>query len=190
MRRTLNEILLAVVIAVVVGFGSALAALELNRSSSALTIGPWRATVAGPQDNPYARAAAAVAEDLPLASDEGIAFIARTDSDGRSLDGLCAYEIAGRAPAARLWSLTVYDSEDSLMASPSGRTSFHSQEILREADGSFTISASVEPRSGNWLPVRLGTSLTFVFRLYDSPLGPGLVAANRPMPVITSVDCR
>jgi len=192
MRRRLNELMLVIAIAIVSGIGSALIAMDLSRDSAALSIGPWQAAspASGSEGNPYRRAAAATGDGIPLGTDEGIAFLARSDSAGEPLDGRCDYEVSGQAPSAALWTFTVYDGEERLMDNPAGRTGFHSREILRREDGSFAILVSAEPRPGNWLPVASASEITFAFRLYDAAFGAGIGGTERPMPEIVAVGCR
>lgn len=191
MYRFLNEILLVLVIAIVGGVGSALIVLDQSRDSGSLAIGPWTAIpgVPGPQDNPYARAAAAAETALPLDIAEGIVFTARTDSDGEALLAQCDYVISGRTPSAALWSLSVYDRDEGLMANPAGRTGFHSGEILRLPDGGFAIALSQTPKSGNWLPVTGSGGLVIVLRLYDTPVSTGLQSVP-VMPAIIRERCQ
>lgn len=191
MYRFLNEILLVVVIALVGGVGSALIVLDQSRNSGSLVIGPWSAIpgVPGPQDNPYARAAAAVETALPLDIAEGIVFTARTDSDGEPLVARCDYLISGRMPPAALWSLTLYDRDNGLMDSPARRTGFHSREILRSPDGGFAIALAPTPQPGNWLPVSGDGELVIVARLYNTPVSTGL-PSDPVMPAIARGRCR
>ncbi len=189
MRRFIVEILLVLVIAVVTGGGSALYALDQARNRGTMAIGPWTAAP-GTSDNPYATAIAATTRDLPLGTAEGIAFTARTDSDGRALTGSCDYAVSGQTPPAELWTFTVYGGDGALMANAAGRTGLHSRQILRDPDGQFTISVSPFAQPGNWVPANGDDGLIFVLRLYDTPLTTALAAAQRRMPTITAETCR
>lgn len=184
------DILMVAVIALVVGGGSALLALDQARSRGTMAIGPWTAAPGAGVSNPYVAAIAATTHDIPFGTAEGIVFTARSDSDGRPLNSRCDYTIAGQTPTARLWTLTVYDSDGALMANAAGRTGFHSREVLRAADGSFAIAVSPFAQPGNWVPVAAETGLIFVLRLYDTTLTTGLAVAGRTMPAITAETCR
>lgn len=192
MRRFINEILLALVIALVGGVGTALLAIEQSRQSGAIAIGPWTARpgTTGPQDNPYARALAATRLELPLDAAEGIIFTATIDDNGAPLTARCDYTISGQTPQARLWSLTAYDAATGLMETANGRTGFHSQEILRDADGRFTIALSRLVQPGNWLPAAEGADILLVLRLYDTAIGSTLVSNTPMMPSISRGRCR
>lgn len=192
MRRFLTEALLIVVIASVGGFGSALIALERARNSGTLSMGAWVADLraTGASDNPYSAAIAATTLNLPLGTAEGLAFTAKVDDEGRELSGRCDYSIKGRTPSALLWTLSVYDDQDLLMANPASRTGFHSREILRDPDGAFTVSVSASVQPGNWLPAEAAGGIVFVLRLYDTPLTTGLSAGDEAMPAIIAGRCR
>ncbi|MHA1559456.1 MAG: DUF1214 domain-containing protein [Alphaproteobacteria bacterium] len=189
MRRVIIDAMLVIAIALSSGLGSALFALELSRNRGTMSIGPWTAAPEAGVDNPYAATIAATTLDLPFGASEGIVFTARTDSRGEPLKSSCSYTIAGRAPESRLWTLTVYDADNGLMANPASRTGFHSRELLWDSDGQFTITMSTSARPGNWIPTNATDRLVVVFRLYDTPLTTGL-ADELEMPDIRVEACR
>ena len=188
-RRVVIDAMLVIAIALSTGLGSALFALELSRNQGSMAIGPWTAAPEAGADNPYAATIAATTLDLPFGASEGIVFTARKDSHGDPLRGSCSYTIAGGAPESRLWTLTVYDAVNGLMANPASRTGFHSRELLWDSDGQFTITMSKSARPGNWIPTNAADRLVIVFRLYDTPLTTGL-AAELDMPDITVEACQ
>ncbi len=153
--------------------------------------GPWTAqpTAETTTTNPYAAAIAATLLDLPLGVAEGLAFTATTDADGAPLLSRCDTTIEGRILPARLWTLTVYDGNGRLMANAASRTSFHSRELLRRPDGSFTIDLSPTPLPGNWIPTGPEGGLVLVLRLYDTPLTTGLPPPEFALPVIRRGAC-
>ena len=55
------------------------------------------------------------------------------------LDGRCTFIVSGVTPAARYWTLTLYDPEGRLVANTIDRHGFTSEEILRDIEGRFTI---------------------------------------------------
>ncbi|MCC6734548.1 MAG: DUF1214 domain-containing protein [Bauldia sp.] len=189
--RPIRDLALAVVIAVALGLASAAVAINQRANAGAATFGPWvaRTGEAAGQADPYARAAAAATIDLPLGTAEGLAFAADTDSRGRRLDSRCTYTIAGRSLPARLWTINAYDGAGLLMANPSGRSGFHSRNLVRAADGSFTIAIAASPQPGNWIPIA-GDGLLLVLRLYDTPLTTGLAPTDLSLPSIERGACR
>ncbi len=80
-----------------------------------------------------------------MGSGDGVAFLARADDNGRSLDGRCDVLVSGSTPQARFWTLTLYDPEGRLVANSIERQGFTSQEIVRRSDGSFEIV--IEPNA-------------------------------------------
>lgn len=157
----------------------------------ALQIGPWTAwPMANAQDaNRYARARIARSGDLPLASGEGIAFLALEDSAGKPLDGRCSYRIAPILPPARWWTLTPYDGEAHLLENAAGRQGFTSAEILRESAEEAAIVTGPQAQPGNWLPTPPG-AFSLALRLYDSPISTGLGTKDTvPLPAIDKVGC-
>ena len=53
------------------------------------------------------------------------------------LDGRCDVVVSGVTPAARFWTLTLYDQKGHLVANSLQRYGFTSQEIIRGADGAL-----------------------------------------------------
>ena len=130
-----------------------------------------------PGIDPYARAMVARTGELPVGSGDGVAFYARADDAGQSLDGRCDVLLSGTTPQARFWTITLYDPEGRLVANSMQRQGFTSQEIIRNADGSFDITVGPRARPGNWLPTGGVEKYLLVLRLYDTPVGDG--DANR-----------
>src|SRR5262249_22204735 len=139
--------------------------------------------------DPYSLAMLARTGEVPLGAGEGLSFTAEDDASGALLSGTCAYDVVGQTPPARLWTLTAYDEEGRLMVNVAHRPGFHSREILRDADGDFTIHVSPTVTPGNWLPVAPVENFRLVLRLYDTPLTTGNQLAELSMPVIHKVGC-
>ena len=185
--RLLLGSLFALAVAALVGLGATWLALTRGTAFGAVTIGAWTSfPKSGTRDvDPYSRAAIARSGELPVGSGDGVAFLARTDDDGRSLDGRCEVRISGTTPQARFWTLTLYDPRGRLIGNAVDRQGFTSQEIVRNADGSFDIAVAPRTRAGNWLPTNGVESYVLVLRLYDSPVGVATRAAREaPMPSI------
>ena len=82
--------------------------------------------------------------ELPTALGDGVSFryIRRR---GQNLDGRCDVVVSGVTPAARFWTVTLYNPDGALVANSTNRYGFTSQEIARHADGKFEIV--VAPRA-------------------------------------------
>jgi hypothetical protein len=190
--RFLLGLLFAFTVATVVGLGATWFALTEGTAFGAITIGAWTAWpktgTAGV--DPYARAAIARNGELPIGSGDGVAFFASADDNGRVLDGRCDVILSGTTPQARFWTLTIYDREGQLIASSLERKGFTSQEIARQADGSFAIVVAPRARPGNWLPTGGAERYVLVMRLYDTPIGVATRASREAtMPAITVERC-
>jgi hypothetical protein len=185
-------ILFAFTVATFIGLGATWYASIHGVDWGGVTIGAWTARPrTGTTDiDPYSRALIARNGALPLASGDGVAFTARTDSAGRPLSGRCDVTIAGVTPAARYWTLTLSDPRGHPIANQVGRYGFTSEEIVRRSDGSFTIVATPHARPGNWLPTAGADSYILVLRLYDTSVGVATRASREtPMPAITTGAC-
>jgi len=115
-------------------------------------------------------------------------FEANQDSAGQPLDGKCSYRIDGSNPDARWWSITVYGTDHYLLPNSSKRYSVTKTNVVRSADGSFSVRLSTTPEEGNWIATsENGFELTL--RLYN----PGTSVRERPdavtLPSVTKEAC-
>jgi hypothetical protein len=190
--RLLIGLLFSFAVAAIFGLGLTQFALTRGTAFGAITIGAWTAwPKTGTADiDPYARAAIARSGELPIGSGDGVAFFASTDDVGRPLDGRCTVTLAGTTPAARFWTVTLYDLDGRLVPNAADRYGFTSQEIARRADGSFDIVLAPRARPGNWLPTGGIDRYVVVLRLYDTPVGVATrTAKDAPMPAVTAGAC-
>ncbi|HEY5378651.1 MAG TPA: DUF1214 domain-containing protein [Pseudolabrys sp.] len=190
--RLLLGTLFALVVAAAVGLGATYFALTRGAAFGPLTIRSWTAwPKTGTVDaDPYAQASIARSGRLPTALGDGVAFTALNDDKGRVLDGRCAVVLSGVTPAARFWTLTLYNFDGELVANSLNRYGFTSQEIVRHADGSFEIVVAPRANPGNWLPTGGVERYQLLLRLYDTAVGVSTKAGREvPMPAVTVRSC-
>jgi len=190
--RLLFGTLFALVVAAAVGLGSTYFALTRGAAFGALRIGSWTAwPKTGTQDaDRYARAEIARTGRLPVALGDGVMFVASTDDKDKRLDGRCDVEIAGVTPAARFWTLTLYNRAGELVPNSINRYAFTSQEIVRRGDGSFEIVVAPRANAGNWLPTGGAERYTLALRFYDTAVGVATKEGREvPMPAILTRSC-
>ena len=112
------------------------------------------------------------------------------DSRSAPLDGGKNYSVnlPRRIPAARFWSLTIYDNQTrSMLDTPqrfprAGSQSFPSPAAVANADGSTTIyfgPKAPEGKTSNWIQTTPGKGWFVLLRLY-SPLPPFFDKSWRP----------
>ncbi len=179
-------------LAAVIGLGATWLTVTRGIAFGSLTIGGWTAwPKSGSVDiDPYARATIARTGELPIGTGDGVAFYAHTDDAGNPFDGRCTFVISGMSPAARYWTVTLYDPEGRLVANTIGRHGFTSAEIVRETDGRFAISIGPRARPGNWLPSGGIEKFVLVWRLYDTPISvASRTTKEGPMPSIVRKGC-
>ncbi len=190
--RLLFGSLLSLFIAALIGLGATWLALTRGTAYGGVTLGAWTAWPKNgtPGIDPYAKALVARTGDLPIGSGDGVAFYARTDDAGGTLDGRCDLILSGITPQARFWTMTLYDPQGGLVANALQRHGFTSQEIIRNADGSFQIAVGPRARPGNWLPTGGVERYVLVLRLYDTPIGVATrTGRDAPMPTIMRRAC-
>jgi hypothetical protein len=179
-------------IAAAVGLGATWLTLTRGVAFGSLTIGAWTAwPKSGSVDiDPYARATIARTGELPTGIGDGVAFYAKSDDGKNGFDGRCAFTISGMTPAARYWTVTLYDPDGKLVANIIDRHSFTSDEIVRSGDGSFAITVAPLARPGNWLPTGGVDKFVLVLRLYDTPIGVSTGTTKEgPMPAVARKGC-
>jgi hypothetical protein len=184
--------LLALAIATMVGLGLTWTTATRGTDLGTLTIGAWtaRPRTGTSEIDPYARASIARSGELPIGTGDGITFTATTDDRKKLLDGRCDVVVSGVTPAARFWTLTLYDAKGRLVANTLQRYGFTSQEVVRNADGAFEIRIAARSRAGNWLPTSALERYVLMLRLYDTPVGVATrTQKDAPMPTIATVGC-
>jgi hypothetical protein len=190
--RLILVVLLALVIAIVIGLGATWIAVTRGTDVGTLTIGAWTARPGtGAADiDPYSHAMIAQSGELPIGTGDGIAFLATADDKQRPLDGRCDVVVSGVTPAARFWTLTLYDRKGHLVANSLQRYGFTSEEIVRNSDGSFAVHVAARARAGNWLPTGGIERYTLMLRFYDTPVGVATrTQRDAPMPAIATGGC-
>lgn len=190
--RLIALALLALMIATGVGLGTTWMTATRGTDLGTLTIGAWtaRPRTGTSEIDPYARASIARSGELPVGTGDGVAFTATTDDGKRPLDGRCDVTVSGVTPAARFWTLTLYDPKGHLVPNALQRYGFTSQEIVRGSDGAFEIRIASRSRAGNWLPTGAVERYVLILRLYDTPVGVATrTQRDAPMPAITTTGC-
>ncbi|MCO4318357.1 DUF1214 domain-containing protein [Phyllobacterium sp. 21LDTY02-6] len=192
MLRNIALALLAVVIALGGGMASAWYAVNRFEGFGALTVGQWTAhpDAGTPMSDPYAKARAAREGAFPLGSAEGLIFYARADDQGAPLERRCTYKISGHSPNSRFW--TLHAADRGLIPIEPGRgrlPALHSRQILRDADGTFTVEVSPLAQPGNWLPVAGDGRMVLVMTLYDTPVGSNSGLVEMTFPAVARVGC-
>lgn len=167
-----------------VGSGAPLFVRQLNGWSFSPRIG-------AADIDPYARARLFSEGGLPLASGEGFALQARSDSDGAPLDSSCQYQLASPFPIARYWTVTLVDRSGRLMPNLAERTGFTSSEIVRTHEGLFSIEIGPVPQAGNWLPTGRNTgAFEVILRFYETPLAATATQLDsRTLPTLRKKGC-
>jgi hypothetical protein len=179
-------------LAAAIGLGATWLTLSHGIAFGSLTIGAWTAWPknGSVEIDPYARATIARTGELPIGAGDGLAFYAHTDDAGNTFDGRCTFTISGMTPAARYWTVTLYDPEGRLVANKIDRHGFTSAEIVRDSSGRFAINVGPRARPGNWLPTGGVEQFVLVWRLYDTPIGlASLTSKEGPMPAIVRKGC-
>jgi len=181
----------AMVAGLVLGLVITVLSLDSGYGFNPLRAGPWTAWpgVGGSESDPYARAVVSRSGEAPLGRDQGLAFVANTDSAGAPLDGACDYAIIDPLPAARFWTIGLASPNGGLLANPTGRYVFSSADVLRREGGAFEISVGREARAGNWLSPGAARSFVVFLRLYDTSLDVDARPDPQAFPKIIKLGC-
>lgn len=185
-------VLYAIAIALALGLGSVSLVTQKTYPLGGVRAGPWVSwpRIGSRDADPYVKAIDARSATVPLALGEGLTITADADGTGQPLQARCAYQIAGDTPAARAWTLTVYDEAGRFPVNDAARAGFTSSEILRETNGTFVILMGREARPGNWLPTPAAGRLSLMLRLYESPASVASASLDpKSLPSITRLEC-
>ena len=177
----------------VLGLASADWATRGGYPFGGVQVGAWTAWPRAGSANadPYTRAVNARRGEIPLAVGEGLLLTAAVDDQGQALDATCTYRIGGGTPPARAWTLTVAGRGAREPGRPTVREGFTSTEVLRTADGRFSVVLAPEVQPGNWLPSpRDSGPVRLALRLYDTPAAASVGSLDRDsVPAITRLGC-
>jgi len=155
--------------------------------------GVWKTSLVtgSPQSDPYTRARVALHGLLALNRNETIYYTATEDSDGAKLDGKCRYDIQGRDPNARWWSITAYGSDDYLIPNSGNLYSVSQTSVRRQKTGVFQIAvggAAAPAESTNWIPAGDG-AFSLTLRLYNPGPDVALDPEHAVLPALKKVSC-
>lgn len=186
----LARLVVAVLLALVIGAGSAYLAVKSLSGDAVVANGPWTTslTTGGAKADSYTRAYVALTGLLALNKDETIYFGAKVDSAGEALDGRCTYRIEGRDPDARWWSITLYGTDNFLIPNAANRYSISKNNVTRGSDGAFVVRLSPTEENGNWIATS-PDGFQITLRLYNP--GPSVKSnpATAPLPSIVKEAC-
>jgi hypothetical protein len=184
-------IVLALLLGLVIGVGSAAFVIFFPPFRPAIRNGPWMTNLkVGSRDaGMYLRAYIALTGLFALNKRETIYYRATTDDRGQPIRADRDYVISGVDIPGRWWAIILYGGDNHLIANPAGRYSFNTGNLAREPDGSFRIALSRAPKAGNWLPSGAkDQTLSFSLKIYN----PAPDVYERPdriaLPRITAVQ--
>lgn len=186
------KVTLFVMAAVVVGVLSAKPAVWLISQQLAVHDGPWAtfADTGSRHANPYVRAVVARIGLYALSSHEAVYYTAFRDSQGYALNGRCTYQVKGASPPAGWWSLTLYGSDNYLVANPEHRYSWNAGDAASRPDGGFRLLVSSTRQSGNWLPAPAHGRFSLTLRLYKPSPSVLRHLGSIPLPSIVARSCQ
>ncbi|MGB7407720.1 MAG: DUF1214 domain-containing protein [Pontixanthobacter sp.] len=167
------RIVTAILLAVIVGVGSALVMSDLVRLSDPIMHGPievdgWNAdfAIGSEAADPYTRARIARHGLLALARSEAVYFTRATDDKGQSLRENCIYRLSGNEMPARWWSVTLYDSQSRLPMNDDDALSVDLSDPVVGDEWTATISAQRPDSGGPWISSRNAGTFDLTLRLY------------------------
>jgi hypothetical protein len=186
------KILGVVVVGVAIGLGATWVVVVHGNMPGGVADGPWKTSLVfgSAQSDPYTRARVALHGLFALNSKETLYYTATEDSDGHALDGKCRYQLAGRDPNARWWSITAYGADDFLIPNARNLFSVSATSVVRQAGGKFAVDVGGENPAGggNWIPAGTG-SFSLTLRLYNPGPDVALDPEHAVLPSLKKVSC-
>jgi hypothetical protein len=186
-----SKIFVALGAGIALGLAATWATVIHGTKSGGVNDGPWRTSLfAGSSEgSPYLRAYVAVHGLLALSREETIYYTAADDSEGNALNGNCVYQVEGRDPPARWWSITAYGADDFLIPNDADRYSVSMSSVARRADGTFLVTLSQGQAESNWIPVAAGR-FDLTIRLYNPQAAAVADPGHGTLPTIKKAICK
>ena len=190
--KRLFEVLAILLVALLIGVGSAVWAVESYSKALALKVGAWTSNplFGSVQADMYLRAVIARIALFALSRTEAVYYIAFTDDNGEPLRPECDYILEGGDLPARWWSITAYDKDHFLIPNDLNRYSYNMKNLRRDEQGRFKIHLSRTPKEGNWLPAAKEEAMSITLRAYNPAPALRENMGSAELPRITKVECR
>ena len=168
MKQTLRY-LLVVLIALVLGIGSAFLSINIVPRKSSIKNGAWTTNplTGSKEADMYLRAAVSLIGLFALNKTETIYYTAFADDGGNPLQTDCDYIIEGVDMDARWWSITAYGADHFLIPNDENRYSYNMKNTERDKNGRYKIHLSATPKKDNWLPLGDGGNFSLSLRVYS-----------------------
>jgi hypothetical protein len=186
------EILGILLIAFLIGVGSAVWVIKSFSATEAIKAGAWTTNplIGSVQADMYLRAYVARTGLFALGKTEALYYNAFTDEDGDPLRADCDYIIEGGDLPARWWSITAYDKDHFLVPNVLNRYSYNAKNVGRNEQGRYKIQLSPTQKVQNWLPAPRQGNMSLTLRAYN----PGRALAENmgsvELPRITKAGCK
>lgn len=190
MRTTLTWLAI-LLLGLAVGIGGAVWSLRSATFGADIRVGPWTTgrAIGTAEADMRTRAFVALRGLLALPASEARYFTARSDSQGRPLDGQCTYAVRGGDVGAQWWSVTLYDPQGWLIPDSSRRHSIGSRGIGRSASGSWSFMVAPHWDGQGWIATGRPGPFELTLRAYR-PTGTMAITPTRSqMPVIERLEC-
>lgn len=185
--------LIAILAGLAAGWGLTDRAVRPGSLFLAARFPPWafHPHIGAADIDPYTRGRLFALGDVPMASGEGFALYAWADEGGAPLERRCTYTLTPPFPAARFWTLGITDLRGKALANLAERYGFTSAEILRSAEGDFSITLSPHVAPGNWLPTGAQDGrFVLALRFYETPLAATATRLDRrQLPRLVKQGC-
>ena len=202
LKRSLLFLTMAI-IGVALGVASALLMSGLWSTKKPMEFGNIRIegwvsdfAVGSDEASPYVRARVARHGLLALAKSEAVYFVRGADDEGRRLSADCDYRISGEDMPAQWWSITLYNTADSMLPiNEDEALSVDATSIVREGESESgpweaRIAAERPGDTLNWISSRNSQGFDVLLRLYvpdDALLSDP--ETTLPPPSITRLSC-
>ena len=190
--KPLFEVLAIVLVALVIGVGSAVWVIDSFAKVQMIKDGAWTSnpSVGSVQANMYIRATIARIALFALSKTEALYYNAFTDEEGEPLRSECDYIIEGGDLPARWWSITAYDKDHFLVPNVLNRYSYNAKNVGRNEQGRYKIHLSATPKVQNWLPAPGQGNMSLTLRAYNPARALAENMGSAELPRITKAGCK
>ncbi|MEM8661591.1 MAG: DUF1214 domain-containing protein [Pseudomonadota bacterium] len=200
MLKLTIKLVVAALVTVLLSVALFLRNISAGLDSMNVSNGDWVTSAAtGSKDAGVMLKATVAIGGLLASTKENSMYYRLSSIAGEPLSLNCQYRIEGKDYDANWWSITAYGWDNYLIPNAENRYSFNNENIVREADGSWTIKVASDAQQGNWLPIgpsgapgwrQLGDNdFDLLMRLYTP--GPAYLDSPRSaeLPTVIKEDC-
>jgi len=188
-KKNLIAIGFSILFGIIFGLASAFYLISTQNIGTAFQFQGWQSWSAetGSSLNPYSWAVLGMRGEIPFDTSTNIEFRTSVDRDGDPLKAQCAYQLKGKIPQSRLWTLVSVEKNQANQLDYEHQTYISSRQMQFGTDNNVVLTMQKDLSTGNWLEIKAADEFVVILRLYSTWLASGISIKSQTMPIIEKV---